>query len=60
MRKAQDNDYDKGNIVVVICDTVMPYQLTKSWRRLFNCRSDDLHVATKNRCLSSFPVSSNL
>ena len=40
MRKGPDCDYDKHNISVLICDTDIPYQLTKSLWWPYNFRDD--------------------
>ena len=45
IRKGPDCDYNKRNIPVLICDTVIPYRLTKSLWWPYNFR-DDFYLAT--------------
>ena len=59
MRKGSGSADDKWNISVVNCDTAIPYQLTKSWWRPYNFRSDNFILANRYPWFSSFLVSSN-
>jgi hypothetical protein len=56
VQKGRDCDSNKGNIIVVICDTDIQKWLTKSCRRSWNFRSDDFNLITRNPWLSSFRI----
>ena len=54
-----ESAYDKWNISVVICDTGIPLQSTKSWWRPYNIRIDDFKLTNRSPLFSSFLVNSN-
>ena len=58
-KDGQGSDYSNRNISVVHCDTDNPLQLTKSWWRPYNFRSDDFILTTRNPWFSNLLFSSN-
>ena len=57
IRKGQMCEYDKGNISVVICNTYIPKQFTKSWLPPKNLWNEDFNITTGNHWFSSCLIS---